>query len=785
VAIKRYAVVLSDVHIGSGTPTCWYQPAVHDRPLSEALAWILARRDTIREVVLLGDMFDVWTYPPTLRPPGMREIIAANPRMLGPSGPLAALARALPGEVRLLLGNHDGSLTRADIAALGASLGAPIELVTAPWRVVAGASGVRTVFAHGHHSCMFNAPDARSRWGTIPIGHFVSRAIGYQLARTLRPGQTSADRGNSGNPTGIDLGAIVRHWNRRDDLAEFLIAYICDATGMPRTQPIVMPDGSTATPQDAGRVFAGLFTLWLRREGRLVDAMRAANADRGGGEDLAFFAQRLAMQTGSDLAVMGHTHSAVTGLTVSPVDYVNNGYMCVSRPDLASGTQITFTQVDLERATAQVLAVVPAGGGRFSVVPARARRLPSAIVHGRDYSCYARVENRTSRPLQLVRSAQDSASYWVVRPPALIPAHGRLDMWLQDSAFDPRGSTGSFSYSDGTRTYAFSMTCPTVLDNAVSSAVPYQTKVGSNPWRTGTVDPSGYPVQARFFVGAARPARIGPASSGPGAPGAVALPPRRRRRPCPVDIPRGRPVAESPFVLASRAILDGAGVDCARGVVLTVTHLTSNTGRPLLDPATDPSGARLRYPPAHLTSPEVHSVIVAGKAFRYVFIHPNVSNVAPPVIGGMAFLPAVGTSTFTLATINVAGLDPDICSNGHHAELQLVGFVRAQGARWQTQLARIEMHNYSRKGPTWGLSACNACLSDLAAFLRALNALPRSDRARASISWERLYTKNVACGYPTDAANIRALVRAGWDEPQGKRPAGTQWPVAPTPALTR
>ena len=786
VATKRYAVVLSDVHIGSGTPTCWYQPAVHERPLSEALAWILARRDTIREVVLLGDMFDVWTYPPTMRPPGMREIIAANPRMLGPGGPLAALARAFPGEVRLLLGNHDGSLARTDIDTLNASLRARIELVTAPWRVVAGASGVRTVFAHGHYSCMFNAPDARSRWGTIPIGHFVSRAIGYQLARTLRPGQTSADRGNSGNPTGIDLGAIVRHWNRRDDLAEFLIAYICDVTGMPRTQPIVMPDGSTATPQDAARVFAGLFTLWLRREGRLADAMRAANADRGGGEDLAFFGQRLAMQTGSDLAVMGHTHSAVTGLSVSPVDYVNNGYMCVSRPDLASGTQITFTQVDLERASAQMLAVVPAGGGRFSVVPARARRLPSAIVHGRDYSCYARIENRTSRPLRLVRSAADFDSYWVVRPPALIPAHGRLDMWVQDSAVSPRGSNGSFSYSDGTRTYDFSMTCPTVLHNEVRSSVPYQTKVGSGPWRTGTVESSGYPVQARFFVGAARPSGIGPLTPRPGVPGRVAPPPppRRRGRPCPVDIPPGAPAHESPFVLASRAILDRAGTDCARGVVLTVTHLTSNTGRPLLDPATDASGARLKYPPAHLPSPDVQTITVRGRTFRYVFIHPNVANVAPPVIGGMAFLPAAGSPTFTLATINVAGLDPDICSNGHHAELQLVGFVRAQSPAWQGQLARIEMHNYSRKGPTWGLSACNACLSDLAVFLQALNH-GRADRIRASISWERLYTKNAACGYPTKAASIEALVRAGWDEPQGRRPAGTKWPVAPTPALTR
>ena len=44
-----------------------------------------------------------------------------------------------------------------------------------------------------------------------------------------------------------------------------------------------MPDGSKTTAQEAARVFAGLFTLWERRLGRRLDAMRDANADWGGG----------------------------------------------------------------------------------------------------------------------------------------------------------------------------------------------------------------------------------------------------------------------------------------------------------------------------------------------------------------------------------------------------------------------------------------------------------------------------------------------------------------------
>ena len=34
---ERFAVVLSDVHIGNGAPTCWYQSSVHERQLTEVL----------------------------------------------------------------------------------------------------------------------------------------------------------------------------------------------------------------------------------------------------------------------------------------------------------------------------------------------------------------------------------------------------------------------------------------------------------------------------------------------------------------------------------------------------------------------------------------------------------------------------------------------------------------------------------------------------------------------------------------------------------------------------
>jgi hypothetical protein len=502
----------------------------------------------------------------------------------------------------------------------------------------------------------------------------------------------------------------------------------------------------------------------------LPEAERAFAAELPGGANLAWFGQRLALRTASDLAILGHTHTVVGGLGTSPVNYVNSGYVCVARPD-APGTEITFTQVDLEAATPMVMAV-EGGTGTLRVVPARAPVMPSAILDPlHDYSCYARVVNRTDRALRLTRSRHDALSFWPVPPPARIPPHTRADIWLSDT-LGPAGSGGRFTYSDGSRSLDFVLECPRWSSNVVSSPVPdYETKVDGKPWRRGGVDGSGFPVIARFSVGAARTAGIGPASRAPAAP---ARPSSSR---------------ESQFVVAARAILDRSGTPSERGIVLCSTHLTPYGTKPMVDPTTEPSRVssrkrQLKNPPNHLLSPEVQTITVNGRTYDYVWIQPNLASLRPPATGGMLFLPAPGVRETTLVTFNVAGLDDDYkrrCSNAHHAEMQLVGFINAQSIPWRMSLSEIAIHNYSRQGPALGYSACNACLSDLASFLQALNSITRPAPVKASISWERLYKKNPSCRHPTDAANIDRLVRAGWDQPMGDRPPGTKWPAVPTP----
>src|SRR4051812_45274339 len=138
---NHHAAVLSDLHIGTNANTCWYQSSVHEPYLVAALEWVDQNAGMFQEVVLLGDLVDMWTYPPAVRPPSISDIISANPNVLGPEGALAKVVEAVP-KVTLLLGNHDGTLTQADIAVLQDAVGT-IELVD-PVHVLTGTSGART-----------------------------------------------------------------------------------------------------------------------------------------------------------------------------------------------------------------------------------------------------------------------------------------------------------------------------------------------------------------------------------------------------------------------------------------------------------------------------------------------------------------------------------------------------------------------------------------------------------------------------------------------------------------
>jgi UDP-2,3-diacylglucosamine pyrophosphatase LpxH len=497
--------VLSDIHIGTDENTCWYQTKDHEPYLVAALEFI-ADQGMFQELVLLGDLVDTWTYAPSVKPPTMTDIIAKNQNVLGSSGALAKVVKAVP-KVTYLLGNHDGTLTPADIAALQNSVGA-VQMVDQV-HVLTGSSGKKTVFTHGHYWTMFNAPDQTSDapWKPLPVGHFVTRAFSYMMAKQLQgTNKTVADFPNMGYPQGFNLWdflwALFSTFPAVPDIASLLLNYVLkESNGMTDQDQIILPGGATTTIADVRPHYANLFDDWVNKEGSVKNAGRAALADSSG-EWLAWFAQKVAIEQSADLVVMGHTHTPVGGLGISPINYFNNGYQCASVPDMLRPTNpamFNFTAVDLDQPTAELFLVKPNG---YDVDLATVPALPSAVIQPPalgDFSSFVRIVNKSGRDLTLTASGA-SQGYWVVPPPKTIKAGGRGDCWLQDNV-GAEGSAGTFSYQGAGD---FSVSCPFgASPNTVSGAGGnFVAKSGTGDWLSkGSVPSWQHPLQVIFTVG--------------------------------------------------------------------------------------------------------------------------------------------------------------------------------------------------------------------------------------------------------------------------------------------
>ena len=343
-AKKGRTVVVSDVHIGNDARTCWYRSTLHGPYLAALLDYVIAHAsgdDPVTKLVILGDLFDFWTYAPEVQPPTIEEIIKANKSILGKGGKLAQAVAAVNGNAVYLHGNHDIGVTQADLDKL--PLGD--HRLTLLDDLVVDDSGL--VLTHGHLFTMFNAPDERYP-NDVPVGHFVTRAIGQYLETTLAPGQTAADLSNQGSPYGFDLASFIPAlW---DDLSSpsvtsSLLDYIAARCGLSETAPIAMADGSTMTIADAKKKYDGLWDAWVARYGGgevgETVAAKAAQADYEG-TYIAWFSQKAAFDNSASGAVTGHTHFPKEGIDNSACLYVNCGFECPASPDIAD-SQALFT----------------------------------------------------------------------------------------------------------------------------------------------------------------------------------------------------------------------------------------------------------------------------------------------------------------------------------------------------------------------------------------------------------------------------------------------------------
>lgn len=500
-------VVLSDVHIGTNVKTCWYQRATHEPYLAAVLDYITTHADVVDQpvtkLVLLGDFFDFWTYPPNQRPPTIYDIIDANERILGSGGKLRQAVEALRGNVIYVHGNHDIGVTQADLDRL--PLGDyRIPLVD---DLVVDENGF--VLTHGHLFTMFNAPDARYP-GEVPVGHFVTRAIAYLLENTLSSGQTAADLANQGSPYGFSLDSFVPALLGQlagPSVTNTLLDYVAARCGLSEATPIVMADGSSTTIREAKVKYDGLWDNWVERYGGgQVGEMVAAKAARADydGDYMAWFAQKAAWDHSAPGAVTGHTHVPRQGIQSSTCLYLNCGFECPAAPDVVDAkAAFNFGVIDADGPPA--LWCVVESNGRFCVGPSEFTSADQLVYAPfSDFSCYVTITNGTSVDLQRAAETVDNG-YYVTDPPGTIVAGATARFWLQDLP-GIQGAEGGATYVpvDGGNPLHFAYGCPTgFFSNYVSGGSSFVASSGSPPGSLqpgNVVPPYGHPLFVDFRV---------------------------------------------------------------------------------------------------------------------------------------------------------------------------------------------------------------------------------------------------------------------------------------------
>lgn len=489
--------ILSDIHIGDNSPTCWYQQKYHEPYLIAALDYVLLRASVVQELVLMGDLVDFWTYPPHQQPPSFQEIINANPNVLGANGKLNEVLTALQGRVSYVNGNHDINLTQSDLDLLANPQGYSIAHRGNFYYPLA--PDPKILCTHGHTFTFFNAPDTLTTLQT-PVGHFVTRAVAYMMHNKLQPGQTVADFSDDGAP-GFNLLALLKS-NPNHSLPQALLEYVRSQTGIPLNEPVILPDGTVITYGQAETLYDGLWKQWVAQgsaatgnpnDGELY-AFKAVYADYDG-TYMPWFAQSAAFQTGASLVATGHTHFPKSGLQNSLIKYINSGFMCHAKPDGAT-KHFNFASIRSDSLDYYVEKVDDA----FQVTD-DASVPPDSIVVAptQDFSCYIILENDTPYDWRLLNAVLGNG-HWIVPPPALLHAGTTATCWAQDYP-GIHGTDGVINYlknSQAPMQLSLSFDCPTgIFPNTATAGIgTLYAKSGSDQnWgNPGAVPRGGHPL---------------------------------------------------------------------------------------------------------------------------------------------------------------------------------------------------------------------------------------------------------------------------------------------------
>ena len=163
-------IFISDIHLSSEArynapekaKRARFSPADHQARLVNFLYnSILEKEAAIKDLVLVGDIFDDWVCPPDEAPPTFDEIFQSNPEIMDA---LRAIAKSKI-DLYYLPGNHDFSLKKSAIES---------EIPALICRKAYDDSDLKLHAEHGNQFVLFNRSYSKIAKG-CPIGYFITR----------------------------------------------------------------------------------------------------------------------------------------------------------------------------------------------------------------------------------------------------------------------------------------------------------------------------------------------------------------------------------------------------------------------------------------------------------------------------------------------------------------------------------------------------------------------------------------------------------------------------------
>lgn len=298
-------IFISDIHMGDARSFAGPHPYGWCRSNIPHLADFLNEQlsaPEVAEVVILGDLFDLWVIPTDQDPLNSFQAIYDNPANSRVIDALRQLAKR--GILTYVPGNHDMTLSTTDPTGTrqfietvfpGIRNGSDPNLANGVYR-----SG-KLVAEHGNRYTLFNASDAWTNPPSLlPIGYFISRLVAYKVSK---------------KGTAEDYFDILRKFITQLKDSLNLVKDVYDAVvhdaDLSEADPINMNGiaGFPDTVGEIGSLYEPLIEHW-KKERQDIDWITAVLGDIGDLHLAAIHVYFSIFGSGQNIVIFGHTHKA-------------------------------------------------------------------------------------------------------------------------------------------------------------------------------------------------------------------------------------------------------------------------------------------------------------------------------------------------------------------------------------------------------------------------------------------------------------------------------------------